>query len=340
MERVSVEERIKRAEERYYKTKDKTYEKVDENFVKVKKESNNNKKKRIYKKLITDICICLIIYGCFYQITANQSMFSDDFKNKTKEILNKDINFIQLFSVMKKNVNNFFTQLEQNSNNLTNSTEDNSNNGTEDNQNSNGTENNTNNENSTNVSENIQNNNENIGGAIETENNSEGIQQNTDTTVENSNDQTENDEETVELSQMEKDANYVKENISIIKPVNGTISSKYGLRNPTTPTVPKNHKGTDIAAVVGTKIISATDGKVVLKSTEGDYGKHLKIQIGEVELIYAHCNDLYVNEGDEVKQGQEIAEVGSTGNSTGPHLHFEIRYQNRCVDPEMILSLS
>ncbi len=340
MERVSVEERIKRAEERYYKTKDKTYEKVDENFVKVKKESNNNKKKRIYKKLITDICICLIIYGCFYQITANQSMFSDDFKNKTKEILNKDINFIQLFSVMKKNVNNFFTQLEQNSNNLTNSTEDNSNNGTEDNQNSNGTENNTNNENSTNVSENIQNNNENIGGAIETENNSEGIQQNTDTTVENSNDQTENDEETVELSQMEKDANYVKENISIIKPVNGTISSKYGLRNPTTPTVPKNHKGTDIAAVVGTKIISATDGKVVLKSTEGDYGKHLKIQIGEVELIYAHCNDLYVNEGDEVKQGQEIAEVGSTGNTTGPHLHFEIRYQNRCVDPEMILSLS
>ena len=340
MERVSVEERIKRAEERYYKTKDKTYEKEEENSVKVKKESNNKMKKRIYKKLITNICICLIIYGCFYQITTNQSMFSEDFKNKAKEILNKDINFIQLFSVMKKNVNNFFTQLEQNSNNLTNSTEDNSNNGTEDNQNSNGTENNTNNENSTNVSENIQNNNENIGGAIETENNSEGIQQNTDTTVENSNDQTENDEETVELSQMEKDANYVKENISIIKPVNGTISSKYGLRNPTTPTVPKNHKGTDIAAVVGTKIISATDGKVVLKSTEGDYGKHLKIQIGEVELIYAHCNDLYVNEGDEVKQGQEIAEVGSTGNTTGPHLHFEIRYQNRCVDPEMILSLS
>ena len=340
MERVSVEERIKRAEERYYKTKDKTYEKVDENFVKVKKESNNNKKKRIYKKLITDICICLIIYGCFYQITANQSMFSDDFKNKTKEILNKDINFIQLFSVMKNNVNTFFTQLEQNSSNLTNTTENNSNNGTEDNQNGNGTENNTNNENSTNVSENIQNNNENIGGAIEPENNSEGIQQNIDTTVENPNDQTENGEETVELSQMEKDANFIKENISIIKPVNGTISSKYGLRNPTTPTVPKNHKGTDIAAVVGTKIISATDGKVVLKSTEGDYGKHLKIQIGEVELIYAHCNDLYVNEGDEVKQGQEIAEVGSTGNTTGPHLHFEIRYQNRCVDPEMILSLS
>ena len=340
MERVSVEERIKRAEERYYKTKDKTYEKVDENFVKVKKESNNKKKKRIYKKLITDICICLIIYGCFYQITANQSMFSDDFKNKTKEILNKDINFIQLFSVMKNNVNTFFTQLEQNSSNLTNTTENNSNNGTEDNQNGNGTENNTNNENSTNVSENIQNNNENIGGAIEPENNSEGIQQNIDTTVENPNDQTENGEETVELSQMEKDANFIKENISIIKPVNGTISSKYGLRNPTTPTVPKNHKGTDIAAVTGTKIISATDGKVVLKSTEGDYGKHLKIQIGEVELIYAHCNDLYVNEGDEVKQGQEIAEVGSTGNSTGPHLHFEIRYQNRCVDPEMILSLS
>ena len=103
--------------------------------------------------------------------------------------------------------------------------------------------------------------------------------------------------------------------------------------------MPKNHTGTDIAANLGTKIKSATDGEVVLASEEGDYGKHLKIQIGEVSIIYAHCNNLYVKQGDMVAQGQEIAEVGSTGNSTGPHLHFEIRYQERKIDPESILEL-
>ena len=81
------------------------------------------------------------------------------------------------------------------------------------------------------------------------------------------------------------------------------------------------------------------DGKVVLVSTTGDYGNHLKIQTNDVIIVYAHCNKLYVNEGDIIKQGQEIAEVGSTGNTTGPHLHFEVRYQNRYVDPQLILEL-
>ena len=103
--------------------------------------------------------------------------------------------------------------------------------------------------------------------------------------------------------------------------------------------MPKKHTGVDIAANMGTKILSATDGEVVLASEEGDYGKHLKIQIGEVSIIYAHCNNLYVNQGDKVKQGQEIAEVGTTGNSTGPHLHFEIRISERTIDPEKILEL-
>ena len=119
----------------------------------------------------------------------------------------------------------------------------------------------------------------------------------------------------------------------------GTISSKFGLRNPTTSTVPKNHTGTDIAANTGTKIKSATDGEVVLASSEGDFGNHLKIQIGQVSVIYAHCNKLYVKQGDRIVQGQEIAEVGSTGNSTGPHLHFEIRLNEKPIDPEKILQL-
>ena len=143
--------------------------------------------------------------------------------------------------------------------------------------------------------------------------------------------------EIIELSQMEQDANFVKENISIIKPINGTISSRYGLRNPTTVTVPKNHTGIDLAETTGTKIVSATDGTVILNSSKGDYGNHLKIQNGDATFIYAHCSKLYVNEGDIIQQGQEIAEVGATGNATGPHLHFEIRYQNRLIDPELIL---
>ena len=113
----------------------------------------------------------------------------------------------------------------------------------------------------------------------------------------------------------------------------------FGLRNPTTASVPKNHTGTDIAAVTGTRIISATDGTVISASSKGDYGKHLKIQINDVIIVYAHCNKLYVNEGDVIKQGQEIAEVGATGNTTGPHLHFEVRYQDRYVDPQLILEL-
>ena len=141
------------------------------------------------------------------------------------------------------------------------------------------------------------------------------------------------------LTQEEKDINAIKQTTSFIKPIEGTITSPFGNRNPTTATVPTNHTGTDIAANLGTKIKSATEGEVVLSSEEGDYGKHLKIQIGEVSIIYAHCNALYVNQGDKVVQGQEIAEVGSTGNSTGPHLHFEIRYQERTVDPQKILDL-
>ena len=244
---------------------------------------------------------------------------------KTKEILNTDINFSQIYSNLKCNIEKFFQNIQTN-NNEQNSTESTDN-----------TENNE--ENSIND---IQNNDENIGGAIEdidlqigeTSEIEEIQKQNSEELNENI--EKENNE-VIELSQMEQDANFVKENISIIKPINGTISSRYGLRNPTTVTVPKNHTGIDLAETTGTKIVSATDGTVILNSSKGDYGNHLKIQNGDATFIYAHCSKLYVNEGDIIQQGQEIAEVGATGNATGPHLHFEIRYQNRLIDPELIL---
>ena len=82
------------------------------------------------------------------------------------------------------------------------------------------------------------------------------------------------------------------------------------------------------------------EGKVVQVSSAGDYGKHLKIENGEIITLYAHCNKIYVKEGDEIKQGQEIAEVGATGNVTGPHLHFEIRKNNSLINPDDIIDFN
>ena len=328
---ISVEERIRRAEEKYYNTLNRDYNNIknEDNIQSSKKniKERTNKKRTLKRKVLTQILICLIIYGIFYLINSNNSLFSNDMKQKTKEILNTDINFSQIYSNLKCNIEKLFQNIQINGNeqNTTESTD------------------NTENKEETSIND-IQNNDENIGGAIEdidlqigeTSEIEEIQKQNIVGTTEVKNTEQEKSE-TIELSQMEQDANFIKENINIIKPINGTISSRYGPRNPTTITVPKNHTGIDLAATTGTKIISATDGTIVLNSSKGDYGKHLKIQNGDAIFIYAHCSKLYVNEGDIVQQGQEIAEVGATGNATGPHLHFEIRYQNRLIDPELIL---
>ncbi len=304
MERVmSVEDKIRRAEEIYYKRRLQEIPKVE----KIKTTRKYNKYgSKIVKKMIKQIVICLIIYSIFYMIINNNYIFSEDFTNKAKQILSQDINFVEIYNSVKNKIDEYIKPKENETVEQNQTIEP--------------------------TSE------ENIGGAEEpvTE---EIINEPTNT--ENSSTEEGNIEGTVEsnLTQMEQDALQIKQTISFIKPIAGTITSRYGLRNPTTATVPKNHKGTDIAAERGTKIISATDGKVVLASSEGDYGKHLKIQINDVIIVYAHCNKLYVNEGDEIKQGQEIAEVGSTGNATGPHLHFEVRLDDRYVDPQLILEL-
>ena len=66
-------------------------------------------------------------------------------------------------------------------------------------------------------------------------------------------------------------------------------------------------------------------------------GNHIEIKNGDVSTVYAHCSKIYVNEGDKIIQGQQIAEVGETGNATGPHLHFEIKRDGRYVNPDLIL---
>ena len=292
MERaMTVEERIRRAEEIYERRK------RNEGLTVIqeeKKDKSDKKDIKLFKKMIVQLIVCICIYLVIYIIQNNQYIFSEDFINKVNEIISYDIDFGKLYEDSKNYIMSVFQKEENQSN--SNSSEENM---VEENQVNNG-----------------------IGGAAEE----------TETSPENV-------EENQNLTQEEQDIMNVKNTTSFIKPIEGTISSIYGFRETATGSVPKNHTGTDIAATTGTKIKSATDGQVVLASEEGDYGKHIKIQIGEVSIIYAHCNALYVKEGDIVTQGQEIAEVGSTGNSTGPHLHFEIRISERTVDPQKILEL-
>lgn len=136
--------------------------------------------------------------------------------------------------------------------------------------------------------------------------------------------------EQIEENIEEKESN---ESVSYILPLESQVTSRFGLRD-TNANIPSNHTGIDLVGKIGDEIISSTEGEVVLVSEQGDYGMHVKIQLNEMSFIYAHCSEILVEEGDFVKQGQKIAKVGNTGNSTGPHLHFEIRENEVPVDPE------
>lgn len=126
-------------------------------------------------------------------------------------------------------------------------------------------------------------------------------------------------------------------NYSMIKPIEGIVTSRFGERESTNKNVTPNHTGIDISAISGTPIKSAMAGTVVQVSNEGDYGKHVKISKDNISILYAHCENIFVTEGQEISQGQEIASVGSTGNSTGPHLHFEIRIDGVPINPAEII---
>ena len=87
-----------------------------------------------------------------------------------------------------------------------------------------------------------------------------------------------------------------------------------------------SHKGVDLSAPMGTDIFAAMDGQVVASGRQKDYGNFVAVDHGNgVVTLYAHCNRNFVEAGDIVRRGQKIAEVGRTGNATGPHLHFELR---------------
>lgn len=115
---------------------------------------------------------------------------------------------------------------------------------------------------------------------------------------------------------------------SFVWPVVAPVSSSFGIRNG------RPHRGVDLAANHGDSIRAAMSGKVVVAGEVTGYGQTVILEHpGGTRTLYAHCSVLHVTAGQQVKQGQLIANVGSTGISTGPHLHFEIMINDRHYDP-------
>ena len=120
-----------------------------------------------------------------------------------------------------------------------------------------------------------------------------------------------------------------------VTPVSGRITSRYGSISSVRSGA---HTGTDIACASGTNIKVVADGTVTFSQRNGSYVNLIKVDHGNgVETWYAHCSKLYATVGQQVKAGDVIAAVGSTGNSTGPHLHLEIRINGTAINPQKYL---
>ena len=117
--------------------------------------------------------------------------------------------------------------------------------------------------------------------------------------------------------------------ISFVRPVSGVLTSRFGSRWGST------HTGIDVGAPTGTAIKAAAGGTVIFSGWKGTLGKLIVVSHGNgIQTYYAHCSSLLVSSGATVSAGQVIAKVGSTGRSTGPHLHFEIRVNGSAIDPQ------
>lgn len=309
MERtISPEERIRKAEEIYNRRRQENNRAYGErnNRSEIKYQETTIKRK-ITKKIIVQMLVCLCIYLVLYGINSKELFLSEDLDKKIESLLAYDISFENIYSNIKKyiedenNVINKFLRIDNNQ--VEENTEEADENNLEETINEEEAENAVQEENLDNA--------EAVGGVVE-----EAIEES--------------------KTQEELDVEYIKNNCSIIWPLNGTITSRFGARE-ATEIVSANHYGLDIGGNTGADIVSAMNGVVTLASAEGDYGKHIKIENNNISTIYAHCSKLCVSEGEQITQGQKIAEVGATGRATGPHLHFEIRVEDRKINPELIL---
>jgi murein DD-endopeptidase MepM/ murein hydrolase activator NlpD len=123
-------------------------------------------------------------------------------------------------------------------------------------------------------------------------------------------------------------------------PVNGArLTSGFGMRMHPILGYSKMHRGTDFAAPIGTPIMSAGEGVVARAGPFGTYGNYVRIRHSDgYETAYAHMSRfaLGLRPGQRVRQGQVIGYVGTTGRSTGPHLHYEVLYRNQQINPESL----
>ncbi len=137
--------------------------------------------------------------------------------------------------------------------------------------------------------------------------------------------------------------NYLKtiRTMPLGKPVNGRISSRFGKRVDPVNNKKAIHEGVDIKGARGDHILATAGGKVIKAMKNGGYGNYVEIDHGNGYITaYAHMQSYLVKKGDHVKQGQVIGQVGSTGRSTGPHLHYEIRLNNKPIDPEKFMKVA
>ena len=317
MERIiSEQDRIRRAEEIANRRRG-TISARDINV------EHTKKKMPMLTKVFIQTVASICIFGLAYFLTQNNYPFMDS----VRSVLSADINIGQIYNEL----NNSFKSVSNWYNGLVGGIGENKQDDVNEADNTNAQENNIENANGTDGANNGEDE-ANVTNTSETENvNNEETNSSDAGGIGGS-------DENITLSQDEQDIAYIKENASIIVPVYGTVTSGYGPRTPT-DIISANHAGLDIGANEGTEIIAAMEGTVELVSSYGDYGNHVKITNGEISTMYAHCKDIYVNQGDYISQGQVIATVGNTGTTTGPHLHFEIARSGRTVDPQAIIQI-
>ncbi|MCC5464730.1 M23 family metallopeptidase [Pelosinus baikalensis] len=136
-----------------------------------------------------------------------------------------------------------------------------------------------------------------------------------------------------EIEKMARDTDQLATKPSIW-PTSGEVTSGFGWRNSPMGGGSELHPGMDIANSMGAPVVVAADGVVVQSGAAGGYGNMVQIDHGNgISTIYGHNSRIIVSVGQSVRKGQVISYVGSTGKSTGPHLHYEVRVNGNAVDP-------
>ena len=116
------------------------------------------------------------------------------------------------------------------------------------------------------------------------------------------------------------------------------ITSKFGAKRSFGGGITSRHSGIDFGAKYGTEVSASADGTVILSDWDERYGKYVILShSNETQTLYAHLSERKVKAGEKIQRGQIIGKVGSTGNSTGPHLHYEVRKDGNSVNPEEYL---